>query len=85
MFGPYFPAGAAAELRLAETLLRTNNDEDAREAQVHLAQLRVGAETPQQRAGRYRCVLALAKGGELIQTFDGVCPATDLHTTIQSA
>jgi XTP/dITP diphosphohydrolase len=37
---------------------------------------RVGAETPQQRAGRYRCVLALAKGGEIIQSFDGVCEGT---------
>ena len=37
---------------------------------------RVGAETPQQRAGRYRCVLALAKGGEIIQTFDGACEGT---------
>jgi XTP/dITP diphosphohydrolase len=34
---------------------------------------RVGAVTPQQRAGRYRCVLALAKAGEVIETFDGVC------------
>ena len=37
---------------------------------------RVGAETPQQRAGRYRCVLALAKDGELIQSFDGLCEGT---------
>jgi XTP/dITP diphosphohydrolase len=37
---------------------------------------RVGATTPQQRAGRYRCVLALAKDGQLIQTFDGVCEGT---------
>jgi XTP/dITP diphosphohydrolase len=32
--------------------------------------------TPQQRAARYRCVLALAKEGELIQSFDGVCEGT---------
>jgi len=37
---------------------------------------RVGAVTPQQRAARYRCVLALAKGGEILQTFDGVCEGT---------
>src|SRR6201999_4035867 len=37
---------------------------------------RVGAVTPQQRAARYRCVLAFAKGGEIIQTFDGVCEGT---------
>jgi len=37
---------------------------------------RVGAVTPQQRAGRYRCVLALARDGEILQTFDGVCEGT---------
>ncbi len=37
---------------------------------------RVGATTPQQRAARYRCVLALAKEGQVIQTFDGVCEGT---------
>src|SRR5579871_1182862 len=37
---------------------------------------RVGAVTPQQRAGRYRCVLALARGGEILQTFDGTCEGT---------
>jgi XTP/dITP diphosphohydrolase len=37
---------------------------------------RVHAETPQQRAGRYRCVLALARDGEIIQTFDGACEGT---------
>ena len=37
---------------------------------------RVGAVTPQQRAARYRCVLALAKDGEILQTFDGVCEGT---------
>ncbi len=37
---------------------------------------RVGATTPQQRAARYRCVLALAKEGQVIQAFDGVCEGT---------
>jgi XTP/dITP diphosphohydrolase len=37
---------------------------------------RVGAVTPQQRSARYRCVLALARGGEILQTFDGVCEGT---------
>jgi len=37
---------------------------------------RVGAVTPQQRAGRYRCVLALALAGEVLATFDGVCEGT---------
>jgi XTP/dITP diphosphohydrolase len=34
---------------------------------------RVNATTPQQRAARYRCVLVLARGGEVIQSFDGTC------------
>jgi XTP/dITP diphosphohydrolase len=37
---------------------------------------RVGAVTPQQRAARYRCVLALARGGAVLQSFDGVCEGT---------
>jgi len=34
---------------------------------------RVNALTAQQRAGRYRCVLVLAKAGEVLATFEGVC------------
>jgi XTP/dITP diphosphohydrolase len=34
---------------------------------------RVGALTPEQRGARFRCVLALAKGGEVLATFDGAC------------
>lgn len=34
---------------------------------------RVGATTPQQLLARYRCVLALAKAGEIQATFDGTC------------
>jgi XTP/dITP diphosphohydrolase len=37
---------------------------------------RVNATTPQQRAARYRCVLVLAREGEIIATFDGVCEGT---------
>ena len=37
---------------------------------------RVNAVTPQQRAARYRCVLVLARAGEVIATFDGVCEGT---------
>jgi XTP/dITP diphosphohydrolase len=42
---------------------------------------RVGAVTPQQRAARYRCVLALAREGEIIQTFDGACEGTIAMTS----
>ena len=34
---------------------------------------RVGALTPEQRGARFRCVLVLAKGGEVLATFDGAC------------
>jgi XTP/dITP diphosphohydrolase len=34
---------------------------------------RVGAKTPQQRSARFRCVLVLAKEGEVIASFDGAC------------
>jgi len=37
---------------------------------------RVGAVTPQQRAARYRCVLVVAKEGETLASFDGVCEGT---------
>jgi XTP/dITP diphosphohydrolase len=37
---------------------------------------RVNAVTPQQRAARYRCVLVLARAGEVITTFDGLCEGT---------
>ncbi len=37
---------------------------------------RVNAMTAQQRAARYRCVLVLAKEGEVLATFEGVCEGT---------
>ena len=37
---------------------------------------RVGATTMQQRRGRFRCVLVLAKEGEVLASFDGVCEGT---------
>jgi XTP/dITP diphosphohydrolase len=37
---------------------------------------RVNAVTPQQRAGRYRCVLVLAREGEVLASFDGACEGT---------
>src|SRR5205807_10405252 len=50
VFGPYFPEGAEAELKLAEMLLATNNEAEAREAQGLLAHLRATAEAPLLRA-----------------------------------
>ena len=37
---------------------------------------RVGAKTPQQRSARFRCVLVLAKEGEVLASFDGACEGT---------
>ena len=37
---------------------------------------RVGAKTPQLRAARFRCVLVLAKDGDVIASFDGICEGT---------
>jgi XTP/dITP diphosphohydrolase len=37
---------------------------------------RVGARTPQQRSARFRCVLVLAKEGEVLASFDGACEGT---------
>jgi len=37
---------------------------------------RVGATTPQQRAARFRCVLVLAKEGDVLASFDGICEGT---------
>jgi XTP/dITP diphosphohydrolase len=37
---------------------------------------RVGATTPQQRAARFRCVLVLAKEGEVLGSFEGACEGT---------
>ncbi len=37
---------------------------------------RVGATTPQQRSARFRCVLVLARVGEVISSFEGTCEGT---------
>jgi XTP/dITP diphosphohydrolase len=37
---------------------------------------RVAATTPQQRAARFRCVLVLAKEGEVLGSFEGACEGT---------
>jgi hypothetical protein len=58
VFGPFFDSGREAQFKLADVLLSTKNESDAREAQTHLAQLRVSAEDP---AIRARATEALAK------------------------
>lgn len=58
VFGPFFESGRAAQFKLADVLLSTNNEADAREAQAHLSQLRVTAEEP---AVRARATEALAQ------------------------
>ena len=37
---------------------------------------RVGATTPEQRRARFRCVLVLAKKGQVLGSFDGACEGT---------
>jgi XTP/dITP diphosphohydrolase len=37
---------------------------------------RAGAMTPELRTGRFRCVLVLAKEGEVLASFDGACEGT---------
>jgi outer membrane protein assembly factor BamB len=58
VFGPFFESGREAQFKLADVLLATNNDADVREAQTHLAQLRVTADDP---AIRARATEALAQ------------------------
>lgn len=58
VFGPFFDSGREAQFKLADLLLSTNNEADAREAQTHLSQLRVTAEDPIIRA---RATEALAQ------------------------
>lgn len=58
VFGPFFESGRAAQFKLADVLLSTNNEADAREAQAHLLQLRAAAEDPVVRA---RATEALAQ------------------------
>jgi tetratricopeptide (TPR) repeat protein len=45
VFGPFFPAGAEAQFKLAERLLTTGAEADAREAQSLLSQLRSTADS----------------------------------------
>lgn len=58
VFGPYFADGREAQLLLADKLLKTNNEDDIREAQVQLMQLWATAEDPPTAA---RAVEALAR------------------------
>jgi XTP/dITP diphosphohydrolase len=37
-------------------------------------------ETIKQRSARFRCVIALARGGEVLETFDGITEGTIINT-----
>lgn len=66
VFGPYFPAGAAAGLALAERLLADGSEGAGREAQVHLGALRATAADPAVRARATDLLAAvMAKNGLL--------------------
>lgn len=58
VFGPFFASGIDAQFKLADVLLSTNNEADAREAQTHLSQLRSSSDDPTVRA---RATEALAQ------------------------
>ncbi|MDY3552118.1 PQQ-like beta-propeller repeat protein [Gemmata sp. JC717] len=58
VFGPFFASGIEAQFKLADVLLSTNNEADAREAQTCLAHLRASSEDVTTRA---RATEALAQ------------------------
>jgi len=72
VFGPYFASGADAQFLLADKLLLTNNDADAREAQTHLSQLRVAADEPVVRARATEALARLMVKNQLMEDAVGL-------------
>ena len=72
VFGPYFPLGSEARFRLAETLIKTGSDEDVREAQMHLAQLRATADEPLVRAKATELLARVMIRGGLLEDAVGL-------------
>jgi outer membrane protein assembly factor BamB len=72
VFGPYFATGAEAQFLLADKLLETKNEADAREAQTHLAQLRATAEDPSVRARATEALARLMVGNRLMEDAVGL-------------
>jgi len=72
VFGPNFAVGSAAELKLADLLLQTNNDDDARDAQVHLAHLRAAADDPVIRARATEALARLMVKNQLMEDAVGL-------------
>jgi outer membrane protein assembly factor BamB len=82
IFGPYFPAGKEAQLSLAESLLATNNEEDAKEAEGHLVQLLADGSTD---AVAGRASEALARSMIRKQLFeDAVALYTQIGTRFET-
>ncbi|QJW93535.1 outer membrane protein assembly factor BamB family protein [Frigoriglobus tundricola] len=72
VFGPYFDDGREAQFKLADALVATNNEADAREAQTHLSQLRVGAEDPVVRARATEALAQLMVKGRMMEDAVGL-------------
>ena len=72
VFGPYFHSGAEAQFLLADKLLDTNNEADAREAQTYLAQLRVTADEPVVRARATEALARLMVKNQLMEDAVGL-------------
>ncbi len=72
VFGPYFPVGAEAQLRLAEELLASPAEAESREAQTHLAQLRATADDPVVRARATEALARLMIKSELLEDAVGL-------------
>jgi outer membrane protein assembly factor BamB/tetratricopeptide (TPR) repeat protein len=72
VFGPYFPAGAAAGLRLAEVLLADGSEEAVRDAQTHLSYLRASAADPAVRARATEMLAGVMAGNGLLEDAVGL-------------
>lgn len=72
VFGPYFASGADAQFLLADKLLQTNDEADAREAQTYLAQLRATADDPVVRARATEALARLMVKNQLMEDAVGL-------------
>jgi hypothetical protein len=72
VFGPYFASGAEAQFLLADRLLQTKSDADAREAQTHLSQLRATADDITVRARATEALARLMVANRLMEDAVGL-------------
>ncbi|MGL4421152.1 MAG: hypothetical protein ACRCZF_10840, partial [Gemmataceae bacterium] len=79
VFGPYFDAGREAQFVLADQLLKSNNDEQLREAQTILMKLWATAEDPKLAARAMEALAGLMTRSGLLE--DAVALYTQLGAT----